>query len=92
MFLEYGAMDVVAAAVRPNDTLDQGRPFVNADVNDNEVDDGRETQANIYQALINTMATYPEVVDGVFWWDNWMASDELWSEWCEVVPVFWTGR
>ena len=43
------------------------------------VDDGRETQANIYRAVLNTMEDYPGVVNGLFLWDNWMAGDELWS-------------
>lgn len=81
VFLEYGAMDVVAAPHGPADTSDQGTPFVFEDANGNGVDDGRETQANIYQAVLNTMETYPGVVSGLFFWDNWMASDELWSEW-----------
>lgn len=42
-------------------------------------DDGRETQANIYQALINTIDQYPGIVNGVFYWDNWIASDEQWA-------------
>ena len=81
IFLEYGAMDVVAAPHSPANTSQQGKPFVFMDVNGNAVDDGRETQANIYQALLNTMEAYPRVVNGLFLWDNWMASDELWAGW-----------
>ena len=85
VFLEYGAMDVVSAPHSPANTSEQGKPFVLVDANGNGVDDGRETQANIYQAVLNTMATYPGVVSGLFFWDNWMASDELWSEsWAEL--------
>ena len=81
VFLEYGAMDVVAAPHDPANTSDQGKPFVFVDANGNGVDDGRETQANIYQAVLNTMAAHPGAVNGLFFWDNWMASNELWSEW-----------
>ena len=81
VFLEYGAMDVVAAPFEPANTSDQGKPFVFVDANGNGMDDGRETQANVYQAVLNTMETYPGVVNGLFFWDNWMASDDLWSEW-----------
>ena len=85
VFLEYGAMDVVVAPHSPANTSEQGKPFVFVDANGNGVDDGRETQANIYQAVLNTMSTYPGVVSGLFFWDNWMASDELWSEsWAEL--------
>ncbi len=81
VFLEYGAMDVVAAPFEPANTSDQGKPFAFVDANGNGVDDGRETQANIHQAVFNTMSAYPGVVNGLFLWDNWMASDQLWSEW-----------
>ncbi len=74
-------MDVVAAPFEPANTSDQGKPFVFVDANGNGVDDGRETQANIHQAVFNTIAAYPGVVNGLFLWDNWMASDQLWSEW-----------
>ena len=80
VFLEYGAMDVVAAPHNPGDTSEQGTPFVFVDANGNGMDDGRETQANIYRAVLNTMEAYPGVVNGLFLWDNWMAGDELWSE------------
>ena len=79
VFLEYGAMDVVVAPFSPANTSGQGERAVFADANGNGVDDGKETQANIYQALFNTMAAYPGVVRGAFLWDNWMASDEMWS-------------
>ena len=74
-------MDVVATPYRPADASEQGKPFVFMDANGNGVDDGRETQANVYQAVLNTMESYPAVVNGLFFWDNWMTSDELWSEW-----------
>ena len=79
MFLEYGAIDVVEAPERPGDQSAQNRLFVFTDLNGNGLDDGQETQANIYQALINTMDKYPGVVNGVFYWDNWISSDEQWS-------------
>ena len=79
VFTEYGAMDVVETSERPGDTSAQNRRFVFTDSNRNGLDDGRETQANIYEALINTMAQYPGIVNGVFYWDNWIASDEQWA-------------
>ena len=55
-------------------------PFVFSDANGNGLDDGQETQANIYQALFNTMAQHPGVLDGVFFWEHWLASDALWEQ------------
>lgn len=86
LFTEYGVIDVVESPQSPGDSsIAEGRRFVFTDLNGNGLDDGRETQANIYQALINTMAQYPEIVNGVFYWNNWMASDEHWAE-------YWAGR
>ena len=79
MFLEYGAVDVVSAPAAP-DRSDFSE-YVFSDLNGNGLDDGQETQANIYQGLINAMANNPDLLNGVFYWDNWITSDELWSEW-----------
>ena len=79
MFLEYGAVDVVSAPVAPDDS--DFSEYVFSDLNGNGLDDGQETQANIYQGLINAMGNNPGVLDGVFYWDNWITSDELWAEW-----------
>ena len=51
--------------------------FVFTDTNGNGLDDGRETQANMFQALFNTMAQHPGVLNGVFFWDNYIGSDAL---------------
>ena len=75
-FTEYGAPDVVKAPFEPEGSYD---PFVFADQNQNGIDDGHETQANIYQALFDTMNRHPGVLEGVFLWDNWIASDEMWE-------------
>lgn len=83
MFLEYGAVDVVTAPKAPDRVA--FTEYVFSDSNDNGLDDGQETQANVYQGLINTMVENPGVLNGVFFWDNWIASDELWAEW-------WAGR
>ena len=84
VFLEYGAMDMVEAPGAPDDPAGYP-PYIFADANGNGLDDGRETQANMYQALLDTMDSHPGVLNGVFWWDNWIAGDELWGE-------YWAGR
>ena len=77
VLLEYGAKDRVEAGGTPN--LPGFPPFVFTDENGNGVDDGRETQANIYRAMFNVMDSYPGVVNGAFLWDNWLTSAELWA-------------
>ena len=84
VFLEYGAMDLVRAPEAPADAAGFP-PFVFTDANGNGLDDGRETQANMYQALLDSMNAHPGVLDGVFWWDNWMTSEEMWAS-------YWAGR
>ncbi len=84
MFLEYGAADLVAAPAAPDDSA--GDPsFIFNDRDGNGVDDGRETQANIFQGLLNAMDSHPGVLNGVFWWGNWMTSDDRWAG-------YWAGR
>ena len=84
VFTEYGATDRFGIQVVAPDAWEND-PFVFADSNGNGIDDGRETQANIYQALINTMDKHPGVVNGVFWEENWMGSDALWAQ-------YWADR
>ncbi len=79
LFAEYGAVDVVSSPF-DSGAESQGRPVVFVDRNGNDLDDGQETQANMFQALFNVMDRHPGVLLGVFLWDNWMASDDLWAE------------
>ena len=81
MFIEYSAPDTVEAPASPGAGPSATDPAVFSDSNGNGLDDGQETQANIFQALINTMDRYPGVLDGVFYWDNWIASDDMWASW-----------
>ena len=84
VFLECGALDQVETPAAPDDPAAFPR-FVFADANGNGVDDGRETQANVYEGLLGAMDRHPGLVDGVFWWGNWMASDPRWREfWANI--------
>ena len=83
VFLEYGATDNVGSPANPGSS--SLTVFEFSDENGNGIDDGRETQANMYQALLNLMAKYPGVLEGVFWWDNWISSDANWAE-------FWANQ
>ena len=78
MFLEYGAMDLLESPRAPSDS--QGfPPLVLADADGSGLDDGREVQANIYQGMLSAMNGYPGIVNALFLWDNWLASDERWA-------------
>lgn len=54
--------------------------YVFSDMNENGLDDGEETQANIFRALFAVMDEYPDVLHGAFFWDNWIVSSEIWQE------------
>jgi hypothetical protein len=77
IFLEFGYVDSVDAVVRPaNDELAQ-RTFLDRDKNG--LDDGQETQANVYQALFNVMQANQDLLNGAFLWGMTMADDGLWN-------------
>ena len=83
LFLEHGTTDEVEAPEAPGGR--SWKPFVFTDANGNGLDDGREMQANTFQALFNTMAQHPGVLNGVFIFDNWMTSAEMWAG-------YWAGQ
>ena len=78
LFLEYGAPSSVEAPADPAGDW-TAEPFVFTDMNGNGIDDGNETQANIYRALLDTMSDHPGLIDGVFWWDNWITTADMWA-------------
>ena len=78
LFLEYAAQDDISAPALLGHSHFSHYVFTDAD--GNGLDDGEETQANIYQALLNAIDKYPGVVNGVFYYDHWLTSEELWNE------------
>ena len=81
LFLERGATDNIQAPRYPSGGGHDWafRTFEFSDAHGNGRDEGRETLANMYQALLNGMDKCPGAVNGVFWWGNWIASDETWD-------------
>lgn len=77
-FTEFGYVDSIRS---PYDQEGEGSCRYHDDADDNGLDDGEEAQANIYQALFNVMDGHPGVVNGVFIWDMWMATEEQWASW-----------
>ena len=88
VFLEYGALDTIETPAAPGDTSAAYQPPVFIDANGNGLDDGRETQANMFQALFNTMAQHSGILHGVFFWDNWISSEEMWEGFWERTRTF----
>ena len=77
VFLEYGMVDMVGRPSEP-DEGGLGAPAF-SDRNGNGLDDGQEQQANVIEAMLQTVGAYPGVVYGAFFWDNWIASAERWA-------------
>ncbi len=86
VFLEYGALDTVEAPADPGNPSGSFQPPVFIDADGNGLDDGRETQANMFQALLNTMGRHPGILNGAFFWDNWVSSEEIWQD-----DGYWVG-
>ena len=84
VFTEYGAIDTVEGPAHPSGFPAMAE-FVFSDLNGNGVDDGRETQANIFRAFFETADRYPDVVHGAFFWDNWIAGNDDWEQ-------YWTAE
>ena len=78
VFAEYGAPDQISAPYQPDYASFEQLVF--SDPNGNGVDDGREVQANIFEALFRAAARHPGVFGGAFLWDQWIASDHLWQD------------
>ena len=78
VFLEYGTTDTVEAPANPAGYPENGE-IVFSDANGNGIEDGQETQANIIRAFFETMNAYPGLVYGAFFWDNWIASNDVWE-------------
>ena len=80
VFTEYGSMDVVEAPADPSSGERHSELKILIDRNRNGLDDGEETQANIFEAFFETSARYPGLVNGAFFWDNWIATDAMWAD------------
>jgi len=81
LFLEHTLLDTLDAPADPSGTFEAGfgQPFVFRDADGNGLDDGRETQANAYQALFNTIAQHPGVLNGVFLGGEWITTESIWE-------------
>ena len=79
LFTEFHSMDVVEAPADTASGARLGEPGVVVDDNRNGLDDGQETQANLFQAYFNTTELYPGLVNGAFFWDNCITTEELWK-------------
>ena len=78
VFLEYGTSDTVRSPANPSDVSHEQEKVVFSDMNGNGLDDGQETQANMFNALFELRDRYPGLVFGTFFWDNWIADNEKW--------------
>jgi hypothetical protein len=78
LFTEFGYTDSLNSPFQPSS--EEFTEMRMVDGNGNGIDDGRETQANIYQALFNVMDREPGILQGAFLWGHMMADNEHWKE------------
>ncbi len=78
LFLEFAAQDDVAAPSLLG--YSHFSQYIFTDADGNGLDDGEETQANIYQGVIHAMNDNPGLVNGAFFFDNWITTEELWND------------
>jgi len=74
LFLEGGYTNSIGAPYDSHHMLGKE----DSDNNGNGVNDGEETQANIYRAFYNIVDRYPNDLNGVFIWNYFMESTEDW--------------
>lgn len=74
VFTEFGAVDTMEAPFNPADWSMTGQAAVFTDSNGNGLDDGQETQANIYRALFDVIDENVGVVRGVLSWNIGIAT------------------
>ena len=79
VFTEYGSIDVVEAPADPSSGARHAEWKVLEDADRNGLDDGEEVQANIFEAFFSASARFPGIVNGAFFWDNWIATDAMWA-------------
>ena len=85
VFTEFHSMDLVEAPADTASNARLGEEKIFTDDNRNGLDDGEETQANLFEAFFSASTRYPGIVNGAFFWDNWITTEALWREW-------WNGR
>jgi hypothetical protein len=79
MFVEFGFTDSVLAPFDYGDS--ELQDFIFQDENKNGIDDGQETQSNIYQAFYEVRDEFPGVVSGTYRWDTGIGSEEEYLYW-----------
>ncbi len=77
LFLELGYTDAVGSPFDPNALGFKSKVF--EDNNSNGLDDGEETQSNIYSAFFKVNEQNTNLVRGAFLWGNDMSNDEDWE-------------
>jgi hypothetical protein len=74
VFLEFGYLDLVGSPYDASSNYGISKTY--QDLNGNGIDDGEETQANVYSGFFSTNEKFGNVVQGAFLWENQMASNQ----------------
>jgi hypothetical protein len=80
VFTEFGATDSIASPfIAYSDSFAN---YVFTDGDGSGVDDGRETQADLYSAFFATNTENDGLVKGAFGWEHYWTDDDLWEACC----------
>ena len=77
VFLEFGYVDVIESPYQSY--FGEFTTSIYSDDNGNALDDGQETQANVYQAFFNVNEQNGDLVSGTFLWGHDWGSDAEWA-------------
>jgi hypothetical protein len=84
LFLEYGYTNSVGSPYIP--ASDEFTPKVFHDSNSNGLDDGEETQANIYKAFFAVNESNERLIKGAFLWGNEVIDDFRYdTDWNKII-------
>ncbi len=77
LFLEFGYVDAIESPYFADSRSFEPKVFKDND--GNGLDDGQETQANIYEAFFNVNETHNNLIQGSFLWGNDITSEWDWN-------------
>ena len=86
LFLEFGYVDAIGSPHMPSIREFETKVFEDADLNG--LDDGEETQANVYSAFFNVNENNSNLIKGAFLWGNQMSNNIDWANSFDKLRTF----
>ncbi|MEA2077391.1 MAG: T9SS type A sorting domain-containing protein, partial [Candidatus Marinimicrobia bacterium] len=86
LFLEFGYVDAIGSPHMPSMREFETKFFEDSDLNG--LDDGEETQANVYSAFFDVNENNSNLIEGAFLWGNQMSSNVDWANSFDKLRTF----